>query len=244
MNNVATKILETQTVTDENGKVYSLHSHTSLEQCEFIQNIITEINAKTTLEVGLAYGISTLFICEAVAKQDGNCHYVIDPQQDGWNNIGLKNLKEAGYERLVDFRRDYSHNVLPELYRSGVKLDFAYVDTTKIFDVVLIDAYYIFSMLRIGGVVMFDDCSFPSLRKLARLLATHPSLRVYDSYALESESWQVRMLSQLCNIVPNKEKIFAPNLLKLDSKLGVNAHCIAFQKVSEDSRNWDWFKDF
>jgi predicted O-methyltransferase YrrM len=231
-------------VTDENGKVYPLHSHTSLEQCEFIQNIITEIKAKTTLEVGLAYGISTLFICEAVAKQDGNCHYVIDPQQEAWNNIGIKNLKDAGYEGLVDFRQDYSYNVLPELYRSGVKLDFAYVDTTKIFDIVLIDAYYIFSMLKIGGVVIFDDCSFPSLRKLARLLATHPSLRVYKSFLLERETWKVRMLSHLCNMVPKKEIIFAQNLIKPDSELGVNAHCIAFQKISEEARNWDWFKDF
>jgi predicted O-methyltransferase YrrM len=244
MNSVAAKILETQTVTDENGKVYPLYAHTSLEQCEFIQSIIAEIGAQTTLEVGLAYGISTLFICEAKLKQNSFCHYVIDPQQDLWHNIGLKNLKDAGYDKIIDFRRDYSHNVLPELQKSGVKVDFAYVDTTKIFDVVLIDAYYIFSMLRIGGIIVLDDCSFPSLRKLARLLAVHPSLRVYKSFQSGKSDWRKTALSQFCNLVPKKEKIFAPNILKLDSQLGVDAHCIAFQKTSEDLRNWDWFEDF
>ena len=63
------------------------------------------------------------------------------------NGVGLKNLRDAGCEDLVDFRGDYSHKILPELHCSRVTLDFAYVDSTKLFDVVLVDVYYIIRML-------------------------------------------------------------------------------------------------
>jgi len=244
MNDVAAKLFETQTVTDANGAVYPLHSHTSLEQCEFLQGIIKEINAKTSLEVGLAYGVSALFICEALQKQEGARHYVIDPRQSFWNDVGLKNLMDAGYEDLVDFRRDYSHNVLPELHRSGVTLDFAYVDTTKLFDVVLVDVYYIIRMLRLGGILVLDDCSFPSLRKLVRFLAVHPSMRVFKSFGASRVRWQVKVLSPLCKMLPKASGVFAPDIANPDAALKVNARCIAFQKISEDSREWNWFAEF
>jgi hypothetical protein len=103
-------------------------------------------------------------------------------------------------------------------------------------------------MLRVGGVVVLDDCGFPSLRKLARFLAIHPSVHVYKSFptqiSAQTNDWRKVALSRLCNLLPQKEQIFAPSILKLDTQLGINTQCIAFQKVSEDSREWNWFGDF
>ncbi len=245
MDRVTESIFATNQVTDAGGTVRELHLETSREQCEFIQKIVAEVEAKTTLEVGLAYRLSALVICEQLKKQAGIQHIVMDPFQDKWNDVGLHNLNQAGYSDLVDFRREFSQDLLPELYRSGVKIDFAYIDSTKVFDLVLIDAHFILKMLRVGGVILFDDCRFPGLQKLMRCLATRPDLKVYATFKPgEGAGTKKRWLKSVASHMPRREAIFAQSLLQLDEEMGVNAWCVGFQKVSEDTRNWDWFADF
>jgi len=241
---VAAEILKTQTVTDEHGKSLPLHSHTSEAQCLFLQRMAIEANAKTSVEVGLAYGLSTLFICEVLQKQPGAWHIVCDPFQKDWHNIGLHNIREAGYSDIVDFREDYSYNVLPKLLAEGVTIDFAYVDTTKVFDIVLVDVFFIHKLLRVGGLLVMDDCTYPGLNKVARFLTVNPCWKVYDILEPTPASAGREALSKICNAFPRAEKIFSPLLLKPNSVLGVNANCVVFQKVSDDTRNWDWNENF
>ena len=99
-------------------------------------------------------------------------------------------------------------------------------------------------MLRPGGILVLDDCSFPSLRKLVRFLAVHPSMRVFKSFGASRVRWQVKVLSPLCRMLPKASGVFAPDIANPDAALKVNARCIAFQKISEDSREWNWFAEF
>lgn len=244
MDKIAAEILKTQAVTDEQGMSMPLHSHTSEEQCLFLQRMAIEANARTSVEVGLAFGLSALFICEVLQKQAGARHIVCDPFQKDWHNVGLKNIREAGYDDIVDFHEDFSYNVLPKLLAEGTTIDFAYVDTTKVFDIVLVDVFYIHKLLRVGGLLAMDDCTYPGLNKVARFLAVNPCWKVYASLTLTPESAGRRVLSQVSNAMPRAEKIFNPLLLKPNSALEVNANCVVFQKVSEDTRNWDWNENF
>src|SRR3954452_9516008 len=103
---LAETILSTNTVTDDAGTNYPLHSHTSRDQCEVLQRLIRQSRPKVSLEVGLAYGISTLNICQALREVGANKHIVMDPFQANWKEIGLRNIRVAGYEDLVEFRRE------------------------------------------------------------------------------------------------------------------------------------------
>jgi len=59
------EIFEQKTIeTDDIEKRIELHSNTSKEQGLFLQKIFGLVKPKKSLEVGLAYGISTLFILE------------------------------------------------------------------------------------------------------------------------------------------------------------------------------------
>mgnify|MGYP006269777939 CR=1 FL=1 len=244
MDIVATKIFFTNIVTDSLGVEYPLHSHTSKEQGEFLQEIIRKAQVKVSLEVGLAYGISTLFICEILKDINAKTHIVMDPYQSNWKDIGLKNIKEAGYENLVDFRRKFAHEVLPELFQNNIKIDFAYLDASKVFDVVLVNIYYITKLLNVGVFMVLDDCDWPGIRKVCRFLAKHPSFKVFSTFQKDSENIKYKIASKIISYLPSAEKIFANNLVETDEKLGINAHCVCFQKIKEDERHWSWFQNF
>ena len=206
---------------------------TSPEQCAFLQRIVHEIGARRCLEIGLANGFSALAIAEACGGQITT----IDPNQFGLvQNTGLRKLESAGH--TVRHFEERSQAVLPRL--AGERFDFAYVDTTKIFDAVLVDAYYITRLLRVGGVVAFDDCNWPGVRKVVRYLAHWPHMSVYATFGKEPSS-RMRMLgNRVARVIPLAGKILRSELIETDEDLGIAAQCVAFQKTAEDPRLWDW----
>jgi predicted O-methyltransferase YrrM len=240
MSHLLTQILQSGKVKDASGKLYDLHSHTSTEQCVFLTNLVNEIDAERCLEVGLAYGISSLAICGAISKKADPLLLSIDPQQHWWKDIGLKNLADAGYGRFVRFFRERSDEVLPRLAAEGTVLDFAYVDTTKIFDQVLVDSYYILKMLRIGGLLVLDDCSCPGVDRVARCISRMPHLELHAMFGAVRKSAPKRLVSRALNLLPKRRVLFSDRILNPD----LAAQCIAFRKTGGDERRWDWYPDF
>lgn len=244
MSKFAVEILEKRTVIDANGRACPLHSETSREQGEFLARLVRESGASVCLEIGLAYGISTLFIAGAIEEKPARRLISIDPFQDEWNDIGLLNLERAGFRRFVEFHREKSHATLPRLLAAGERIDFAYIDTSKVFDVLLIDAYYLIRLLKVGGLMVFDDCTWPGVKKLVRLLARMPFLEITARHNVIHSSLPRRVVSRLVQFAPKKNSLFAEYLVHPDERLGTNAHCIAFKKTAEDERRWDWFQNF
>lgn len=235
-------VLATGVVRDSEGTAHVLHSNTSREQCDFLQKLVREAGASRCLEIGLAYGISTLAICDAIAGSDGASLVSIDPfQKAHWQNIGLLNIDRAGFGGLVEFHSAPSHKVLPALLAEEREIDFAYVDTSKIFDVVLVDAFYITRLLRTGGIVVFDDCLWPGIRRLVRYLATWPHLTVHATHGTASRMHPVRSLAtRLARAMPLRHKLLHPDLVVRDAALGIDAGCVAFRKTGDDTRPWSW----
>lgn len=244
MSEILDNILVSGKVEDATGNVFDLHSHTSPEQCSFIQEILKEIDARRCLEVGLAFGVSSLAICEIIHNKDEAIFYSIDPQQDWWKDIGLNNLTRAGYGNFLQFYREYSNAVLPRLAAANTSVDFAYVDTSKVFDVVLIDAIYILKMLKVGGVLVLDDCNWPGINRVARYLAKMPHVKIRCSFNSREPGWKEMAISRIANMLPRREHIFTDRILNPRLPFGTNVQCIAFEKIGEDERNWDWFANF
>lgn len=233
-------ILETRKVEDQQGNKFPLHSETTIQQCEFLVQLIQKVDASVCVEIGLAYGISSLCICEHLATKNSPRFISIDPFQSQWKDIGLSNLTKCGFDKFTEFHRDFSHNVLPRLLDSGVRIDFAYVDTSKVFDVVLLDAIYLTRLLKIGGMLVFDDCQQPGVNRMARYIAKWPHLRVAAKHGEFSTSLKRRSFGKLARLVPRRERIFRDEVLFPDEHYGINASCVAFQKLSDDTRKWDW----
>jgi hypothetical protein len=83
MNPVLAEILDTGQVATPDGSTVPLNYNISAEEGATLQRLIRAVKPRVTLEIGFAYGVSTLFICEALAEVGGERHIVIDPLPDG-----------------------------------------------------------------------------------------------------------------------------------------------------------------
>lgn len=238
------KILTSKLFTNSRGEQINIHSNTSRGQCEFLQKIIAENNFSSSIEIGLAYGISTIAILDEISKNNGK-HVVMDIfQENGWNNNGLDMIKQAGYQSITDFRPKYCYEVLPALMLEGRKFDFAYIDSTKQFDWMLIDFFYLDKILKVGGVIAFDDVNRPGIRKALRFISQCPDYKVYGTWRENKPQKKLKFLQSIIKLIPGYKKLFRDEILRTNYDLGINAHCVAVQKISEDTRNWDWHAPF
>jgi predicted O-methyltransferase YrrM len=101
MNEVLRSIVSRGPVTTEDGKTRTLHSAISLEEGDFLQEMIRSARPPASLEVGCAYGISSLYFCEALRAVNAAKHIIMDPYQH--SGIGLANLRRADYLDVIDF---------------------------------------------------------------------------------------------------------------------------------------------
>ena len=134
-----------------------LRSQITIGEGDFLQSIIKEIQPHVCLEVGLAFGISALYIREVL---DPRCRYIaIDPfQHHDWHGIGLSNLRRAGYE--VEFYEEASQATLPRLWANGLTIDFALIDGMHTFD--LLSAHPGYDIVRrMRSVSLSDSLSRP-----------------------------------------------------------------------------------
>jgi predicted O-methyltransferase YrrM len=244
MNPLLEDIFQTKRYVNSKNEVISVHSETSRGQCEFLQSIIEKNNFKESLEIGFAYGMSTLAIVEEVAQRGGR-HTVIDKfQMEGWNGNGLDLIKKAGYGERLEFIGQYCYRALPELLQANRSFDFAYIDSTKQFDWLMVDFFYIDKLMKTGGIVVFDDVFFPGIRRLMRYISRFPGYKVHSQYPKNIPSSRSRKAVQWLRSIPLAKKLFKADILVSDYELGLNANCIALQKLDEDRRSWDWHVDF
>jgi predicted O-methyltransferase YrrM len=150
---------------DEAGNAVDLLPHSIGRQAGTgLRDLAIAEQAERTIEVGLALGMSALFLCQAVLPRGGR-HTAIDPfQQRSWNGAGLRTLREAGVEDLVEVIEEESQLALPRLVTEGREFDFAFVDGDHRFEGVFLDLYFTTRLVRPGGLVVVDDMWMPAVR--------------------------------------------------------------------------------
>jgi len=254
VNAVLADLLNTRRVVARDGTVIPLHSEISVAEGAALQRLVREIRPQVTLEIGCGYGVSALYICEALAEVGGRRHIVIDPDQlTDWKSAGLFTVERAGFASLLEFHDLPSHLALPRLEEAGVKVGLALIDGWHTFDYAMVDFFYVDHLLDVGGVVMLDDTSaYPAIRKLARYIATH---RQYVPLRNDSAEQPVAgpFVPSPGSIRRLAERVFQPRLVYSDATLGLPPdNFIAFRKTGDDkrgngsggSRRWDQHHEF
>jgi len=137
---------------------------------DVLRDLILAERARTVIEIGLAYGGSALAIAEALVANGSSQgrHVIIDAYQDRFYGCGWRAIAEAGIAGFCSLFEERSQIVLPRLLSEGFLADTAFVDGSHIFHNVFVDLFYLRELVRPGGLVILDDCSYPSVSAAVR----------------------------------------------------------------------------
>jgi predicted O-methyltransferase YrrM len=240
------EIFETGVVRDASGKEYKLHAAVSADTGATLANAIKSCRPKISVEIGLAQGISSLFICDALTEVGANKHYIIDPNQSAeWHNIGLSHLQASGYGSLIELREEMSHNALPKLMREDVKIDFAFIDGWHVFDQVIVDFFYIDKMLNVGGVIAFDDSVWPSVQKALRYILRNRNYVPIGNSKSTPSRYQ-NLARKMRPVSRHLTAVLKPEFTEPGGSLGIaeGSGCIVLKKIGNDNREITYHRDF
>jgi predicted O-methyltransferase YrrM len=170
---------------------------------EALRDWVVRERAARTIEVGLGYGISALFICEGLLTNGaaGARHVAMDPHQaTRFANCGLQFLDEAGVADMVEFYAPESQFVLPRLLEDGRRFDLAFVDGNHRFDGVFVDLVYLGRLVQPGGIVFVDDYQLPAVARAASFFVANVGWTIEQvSAADELHQWAVLRTSTVAD---------------------------------------------
>ena len=138
----------------ETGNLEYSQMQISPEQGSFMAFLVSLINSKNTLDIGVFTGYSALIVALALPK-DG-CVTACDINTD-WTDIAKKYWKLANVENKIDLRISPAIETLDRLISDGCRdrYDFSFIDADKI----NYQHYYEKSLvlIRPGGLIAIDN---------------------------------------------------------------------------------------
>lgn len=140
------------------------------QDCDVLRDLLLEARVRVVIEIGLAYGSSALAIAEALVGQNpkGRKHVIIDAYQDRFQNVGWEAIVSAGLGDLCTLVAERSQLALPRLLTDDVVADAAFVDGSHVFHNVFVDLHFLRELVRPGGLIVLDDCQWPSVATAVR----------------------------------------------------------------------------
>jgi predicted O-methyltransferase YrrM len=138
--------------------------------CDALRDLLVDEKARVVVEIGLAYGSSALAIAEALVCQrlQGAKHLIIDAYQHLFHNAGLEAIASAGLNDVCTLLPERSQLALPRLVTEGTVADAAFVDGSHVFHNVFVDLFFLRELVHPGGLVVVDDCEWPSVATAVR----------------------------------------------------------------------------
>lgn len=199
---VLTEMLSTKRTVGRSGKAFDgLASNSTLNNLKFIQQTMRERKPARTLEIGLAFGASTLVFCaehERLGHEAAKQHTAIDPMQPFrlYDEAGVYAVERAGLSDFLDYHPEYSEFVLPRILAEGRRYDFIYVDGSHLFENVLLDAFYCARLLNDGGLIAFDDCTDRHVAKVIAFIRSNLSESLREVLPKDIRSSAARLIGK------------------------------------------------
>jgi predicted O-methyltransferase YrrM len=162
---------------------------------EALRGWVEREHAAVTLETGMGFGLSALFICEGLLRNghERPRHVAIDPfQVEKIAGIGLQVIEDAGLGDVVEFHEEESQIALPRFVAEGRRFDFAFVDGNHRFDGVFLDLVYLGRLVRPSGTIFVDDVQLPAVARAVSFCTTNLEWTMEEkAFEDENHHWAV-----------------------------------------------------
>ena len=157
------------------GERHGLLENTRIspEQGMWLYSLCREAKPKAILEIGLAYGFSTVYFLAAIRENGFGNHTAVDPFQSDWHGIGMlqsQNLNMSHCFRLIE---EKSVSALVHFADRGEMFEVIFIDGSHVFDAILLDFALSAELCPMGGYIILDDMWMPSTRTAAAFIRSN-----------------------------------------------------------------------
>ena len=246
-------MFEEKRVFTPTGEELPLDANISVEEAVRLNGVVRQLRPSVSVEIGFAKGVSTLAITGALEANQQGHHHVIDPFQKHFGYAGVEMVKRAGLSSRLTFHEDFAENVVPSLPR----LDFAFIDSSHLFDLTIAEFVMVDKKLRVGGLVGFHDLWMPSLQQVLRYILSNRAYKIYapkdengKSVVSRSNSPKTvakkrlkRRLARLFNGLPKAERVFSTDVRQPWQLMEI-PNLVLIEKTGEDDRDWRFHRNF
>ncbi len=240
---VADELFRTRSVVGRSGRPIPLDVFIPQLEGELLYSLVRHLRPAASLEIGLANGVSAVYIAQALHDNGAGTHLAIDPfQSTDWEDAGLVTLRRAGLAAHVALDPRPSHWVLPDLEQAGRRVQFAFVDGNHLFDYVMADFLGLDRILDIGGLIAFDDSDWPAILRVIRFALTNRAYEVFEvGAAVEPPPTRPgrarRGLAALARRVPALRRVVRHDLAWPADALGIRGRFVVLRKTADDPRD-------
>ena len=145
-----------------------------IEQGATMNWLMRSHSVKRSLEIGFAYGFSTIWMLDALRARRNALHVAIDPYELSlWHGVGLTQVKRLASGVRFEWIDNFSIHAMSDLIRKNEQFDFIFIDGNHKFDDVIVDFYLSNRLLGPGGLVAFDDMWMNSVRSATNFIVNN-----------------------------------------------------------------------
>lgn len=236
---VVREVFATRQVVNQRGETVELSSNVSGAETALLHHTVRERSPAASVEIGFAQGVSTLAILDALRRNGRGHHHVIDPFQSNDDNCGRAMVRRARLDEHYTFYERFADEVIPGLPR----LQFAFIESSHLFDLTLSEFVLVDRRLDVGGVVGLHDMWMPAQQSAARYILANRDYTVWPPAEGGGETWWKQTLRRLARAVPRADQIFAADFLVSWRQLR-HPNLILLRKTAEDGRDWRFHRRF
>jgi predicted O-methyltransferase YrrM len=145
----------------------------SVEEGVCLYRLCRDTKAERTMEIGCAYGFSTLYFLAAISANPAATHTAIDPfESKGWAGIAVQNARAVGMGKSFRLIEEKSFLAVPHMISDGTQYDVIFIDGNHRFDDILLDDMWMPSIRKAVSFVRrnrrdFSEVAMPVLNLAA-----------------------------------------------------------------------------
>ena len=179
-----------------------LESPIKYEEGITIYNTIIKNNFSKCLEIGMGYGISSIYILLALQKNPNNEKKLVSIdllESTQWKNFGIKILKFFNmikYHKLIE---NIHYIELPKIVANKENYEFIYINSWYSFENMIIILFYCSKILQKDGIIIINEIYQPGIYKCIKYIDNNykhfkrinspPNIAVYQKTKEDNRSW-------------------------------------------------------
>jgi predicted O-methyltransferase YrrM len=246
LNEVLETIFKTKKTKDLSGNIREVNDMISRDEAFALFKMYKASDAKISLEVGLAHGVSALVFCQAHDEyiSTEGVHYAVDPNQlTSYNSAAICALEKAGYLKHFKLLNGPSHLEIPELIKQNIKVDCAFIDGWHTFDYTLIDFFLIDKILKPSGYIAFHDTYGRAKQKVINFILTHRKYEIDNTLMnFSTESFYKVLKFFIWRIYKDPMLLFS--WFHWQYQLRSSSGLIILKKIEDFEPDYNFFKNF